>query len=93
MADKLREVVAQAHNVELSAHFESAVSQATSSVDSGAPSLKIDSPSLSSSSSAASLVTQVSEQGPSTSAPDASIGTKKTNRCQVCKKRVGLTGE
>ncbi|CAD5207581.1 unnamed protein product [Bursaphelenchus okinawaensis] len=100
VADKLREVVAQAHNADLSAQFETAVANASkisssvpeASMAAGAPSLKIESPSLSSSSSAASLVTQVSEQGPSTSMPEASVGVKKANRCQVCKKRVGLTG-
>ncbi|CAD5211864.1 unnamed protein product [Bursaphelenchus xylophilus] len=99
VADKLREVVAQAQNADLSAQFESAVANASKISSSmpeaslgGSPSLKIESPSLSSSSSAASLVTQLSEQGPSTSAPEAPVSSKKTNRCQVCKKRVGLTG-
>lgn len=64
VADKLREVVAQAQNADLSAQFESAVANVSKSVgipssapvDSllgsslgGSPSLKIDSPSLSSS--------------------------------------------
>lgn len=102
VAEKLREVVAQANNPEFSAQFDAAVksvgipsSAPVTSVDSllgGSPSLKIESPSLSSSSSAASLITQVSEQGPSTSVPSDGPAVKKANRCQVCKKRVGLTG-
>jgi len=93
--DSLNELAKQ--NPDLKAKFEAAVANAQGTMDSDL--LKLGSPSLSSSSSSASLAieTALSDTAaaqPSTSGPDAAVSTAKNkpNRCQVCKKRVGLTG-
>ncbi|VDM36673.1 unnamed protein product [Toxocara canis] len=90
IADKVREVVscsqAAKSSEEVTAQLESAVAAAAAAVEAvgGASS----SGGLSNSSSVASLET-AAEGGVVTDAPPAP---KKANRCQVCKKRVGLTG-
>jgi len=80
VADKLREAVANTNSsTDLSAHVAEDLH---------------GSQGFSSSSSAASLAIETNEQQPSTSGPEAAspAAKNKPNRCQVCKKRVGLTG-
>jgi len=103
LADKLREVVDQSQNADLQAQLQAAVAnvqqQAAQAVAGTTPSpalgLKVDASSLSSSSSCASMTGSETCESASTSAVDGIGNTptsKKPNRCQVCKKRVGLTG-
>lgn len=79
---------------DLTGAISAAVASANSAVESEL--LKIGSPGLSSSSSSASLAieTALSESAEaSTSLSDAApMAKSKPSRCQVCKKRVGLTG-
>jgi len=91
VADKLREAVAKHASTDLKSQFEAAVAKVTST---DGDSLKLESPSLSSSSSSASLAVETTSIEPSTSGTDNGAPTAKSkpNRCQVCKKRVGLTG-
>jgi len=96
-ADKFRDVVA---HTDLKTSLESAIANAKSNIEGDM--LKLASPSLSSSSSSASLAVETalvdasSTTGtePSTSGPEANTSASKVkpSRCQVCKKRVGLTG-
>ncbi|KAI6232617.1 Zinc finger domain containing protein [Aphelenchoides fujianensis] len=101
VSEKIREVVSQVTNADLKAKFEAAVASAQTNVDAGLLQLAAagagNSPGLSSSSSSASLgvdpaAALAEAAGASTSTPDATPAVKKPNRCQVCKKRVGLTG-
>uniref|UniRef100_A0A915AW85 AN1-type zinc finger protein 5 n=1 Tax=Parascaris univalens TaxID=6257 RepID=A0A915AW85_PARUN len=92
IADKVREVVscsqAAKSSEEVTAQLESAVAAAAAAVEAagGASS----SGGLSNSSSVASLETTA--EGNNANTTDAPPPPKKANRCQVCKKRVGLTG-
>jgi hypothetical protein len=92
VADKLREAVAKANDAELSAKFENAVDAAQAAINSGSSAaemaMDLSPESLSPSNSATAAVEAASGTANSDAAPPA----KKPNRCQVCKKRVGLTG-
>jgi hypothetical protein len=78
-------------NSDLTGAIDAAVANAKMNVESEL--LKIGSPGLSSSSSSASLAIETALGEPSTSGSDASpMAKSKPSRCQVCKKRVGLTG-
>ncbi|KAI6197942.1 Zinc finger domain containing protein [Aphelenchoides besseyi] len=94
VSDKLREVVAQVTgSSDLKAKIEAAVANAQTNVDAGLLQMTTaQSAGLSSSSSSASLTVEPTLDTASTSTPDSTPGSKKPNRCNVCKKRVGLTG-
>jgi len=83
VADKLREVVAQANDAELAAKFESAVDAAQSALQNSAALLHGTPSSLSSSSSAASLEEPICDMLASS---DGMAPVKKPNRCHQCKK-------
>lgn len=97
VSEKLREVVAQVTSTDLlKAKIEAAVANAQTNVDAGLLQMTTNNPlGLSTSSSSASLAIDpaaVPSDQASSSTPDGTPPVKKPNRCQVCKKRVGLTG-
>lgn len=97
VAEKIREVVAQAASHELKAQIEAAVASTQTEVDTGLLKMTTTASGLSTSSSSASLgvalCAEVAVPSQSTSStPEPAVVPKAKNRCEKCKKRVGLTG-